>query len=603
MFETFGTSGSARLTWRIVSGALVALTVVLASRDGPMLTPDSMHYVGAAHALAGQGTLRVPSAEWHDADSTEVLQQFPPGYPSMLALLLRVGASQETAIRAVDAAAASALVMLMLWLGDIATNAWSVRVAVPALVIGLRAIPAAWMSAWSEPLFLVAVAATLAMMVMFARRSWTYGLMAALGNAVRYAGVSLLLAALVWAGWSAWRECDHTVHRATSGSTTSPATMRARLLRVVRALLLAGAPGVVFNGWWLLRARLHQVETPVATVAWMGNLAEARDEAVRTITEQLVPIAVPGRGLLACVMLAIVGAMIGYAIRRSFVRHDHVAASATMRSTTVTHGSMPTAKTEAGSAAANSTTSTSVLHASLLIGVCYLAMLMYARLFVGGSIPLDDRLLAPLLLVLGLATLVALQQWLSTQAPPMRRTGYVLAGCWLVLAVRQSVLGERSVLADRDDYGSEYWTDTPVADWLRGPGRAYTLFSDDPVGTYFVTGRPSRTVPPMLVADTTVIFGALLQNTHGAIIDYPQSFDNEADAGLIARALGMCLVVASEEGNVWTPANDRRRPCGSVLKPQAPPTTPAVPSPSTPTLPTPAHTSPPLVTPPRASSR
>ena len=600
MFETIDASGSARLAWRIVIGVLVALTVVLASRDGPMLTPDSMHYVGAAHALAAHGTLRVPSAEWHDADSTELLQQFPPGYPSTLALLLRAGASQETAIRAMDAAAAAALVMLMLWLGDIATNAWSVRVAVPALVIGLRAIPSAWMSAWSEPLFLVAVAATLSMMVMFARRSWTYGLTAALGNAVRYAGVSLLLAALVWAGWSAWRERDQTAQCATSGSTSRRATMRARLGRVLRAMLLAGAPGVVFNGWWLLRARLHQVETPVATVAWMGNLAEARDEAVRTITEQLVPIAVPGRGVLACVVLTMVGTMIGYAIRRSIAGEDDVATSATMRSAPVTHGSMPTAQIDTGSEAANSTTATSVLHASLLIGVCYLAMLTYARLFVGGSIPLDDRLLAPLFLVLGLATLVALQQWLSRQAPRTRRAGHVLAGCWLVLAVRQSVLSERSVLSDRDDYGSEYWTDTPVADWLRGPGRAYTLFSDDPVGTYFVTGRPSRTVPQMLVADTTAIFGALLQNTNGAIIDYPQSFDDEADAGLIARSLGMCLVVASEDGNVWTPANDRRRPCAAVSTPT---TTPAAPSPSTPTLPTPAHTSPPLATPPRASSR
>ncbi len=566
------------------------MTVLLASRDGPMLTPDSLHYVGAAHALASHGTLRVPEAEWHDADSTEVLQQFPPGYPSALALLFRVGVTQNVAIRVVDAIAACTLVVLMLWLGDLATNAWSVRVAAPAVVIALRAIPAAWMSAWSEPLFFVAVLATVLLMVTASRRSWTYGLSAAIGNAVRYAGVSLLLAAVLWAAWSEWRAFDDTSPHADGVPHQPSVTARARASHVMRAMLMASIPGVVFNGWWLLRARLQEVQTPVATVAWMGNLPEARDEAVRTITEQLVPVAVFGRGVLACVTLVVIGALIVYALRQSAVNDQRARAHATQPPRT------------SGDTAMNCDASrrmhTSVLHASLLVAVCYIAMLTYARLFVGGSIPLDDRLLAPLFLVLGLTTLVSLQQWLTTQSASLRRTVYVAALLWLVLAVRQSLTGLRSVLADRDDYGSEYWTDTPVADWMRTSGRAYTLYSDDPVGTYFVSGRPSRDVPPMLIADTTALFGALLRSTHGAIIDYPESFDNATDAGIIARALGMCLVVASEDGNVWTPANDPGRPCTISL----PPTIPAAPSPSTPILPTPARTSPPPASLPHASS-
>jgi hypothetical protein len=538
-----------------------------------MLTPDSLHYVGAAHALAAHGTLRVPEAEWFADDSTEVLQQFPPGYSSTLALLLRAGASQQLAIRLVDAAAAGALVMLMLWLGDLATGSWTVRLAIPALVVALRAIPSAWLSAWSEPLFLVAVIATLALMVTAPRRSWTYGLTAAMGNAVRYAGVSLLLAAVLWAAWTAWLTDRDTPRPSTRTPDSTEQTVRARLRRVMHAVLWAMAPGVVFNGWWLLRARLHQVTTPVATVAWMGNLPQARDEAMRTFTEQLVPIAIPLRGLLAIVTLTAICALLVFALRRA-------------RATTTPSNPKP----------ANTMPST-VLHASLLISACYLAMLTYARLFVGGSIPLDDRLLAPLFLVLGLATLVSLQQWLMAQSSVVRRVARGAAALWLVLAVRQSVMAVRSVLADRDDYGSEYWTDTPVADWMRREGRAYTLYSDDPVGTYFVSGRPSRSLPQMQGADTITVFGALLRSTHGAIIDYPQSFDESADAGVIARALGMCLVVASEDGNVWTPSNDPGRPCTTSV-----PTSPAATSPSTPTLPSPGRTSPPPATPPRASS-
>jgi hypothetical protein len=570
----------------MVMGALVALTVFVASRVGPILTPDSLHYAGAAQALAAHGALRVPEAEWHASDSTEVLQQFPPGYPTTLAVLLRLGASRSLAIRLVDAAAACALMMLMLWLGDMATNAWSVRIAIPAFVIALRAIPSAWMSAWSEPLFLVAVLATLLLMVTAARRSWTYGLAAAAGNAVRYAGVSLLLAAVLWAAWAAWNCPDDPLHAAGAGDVGGNAAtrLRMRLGRVMRAVVAASAPGIAFNGWWLLRARLHEVETPVATVAWMGNLPQARDEAVRTITEQLVPLVLPGRGVIACVALVVVGASLASAWRRAGARAlAHAQPRVGLRTTAVN------ARQEYAI----------VVHATLLIAACYIAMLTYARLFVGGSIPLDDRLLAPIFLLLGLTTLIGAQQWLVRQSTSIRRAGQLGAGLWLLLAARQSMTGLRNVLADRDDYGSEYWMDTPVADWVRGQGRAYTLYSDDPVGTYFVSGRPSRGLPPTFDADSSAIFRALLQTTHGAILDYPQSLDDSPDAGLFARALGMCLVVSSEDGNVWTPATDPGRPCTTSL----PQTTPVAPSPSTPTLPMPVRTFPPPAAPPPASSR
>jgi hypothetical protein len=72
---------------RSVSAVLlgaVACYGVLAMTEppGPGLDPDTMSYLGAAESLARHGTLRIPAADWWDADSTEALGISLPASPS-----------------------------------------------------------------------------------------------------------------------------------------------------------------------------------------------------------------------------------------------------------------------------------------------------------------------------------------------------------------------------------------------------------------------------------------------------------------------------------------------------------------------------------------
>ena len=555
--------GSVRLAWSVGCAAIITLALWIVSRSGALLTPDSVSYVGAAHALADQGSLRVPLAKWNDADSTMVLQQFPPGYSVALAVALYAGGTSDTVVRVVNAFASFTLVTLLVWLCSVAAHdAWFVRVAAPLVILADRVIPTAWASAWSEPLFLVALAATLCLMVLRPTKSWMFGITAALGNAIRYAGVSLLLAAVTWAAWHAYMQPD--------ALRTERATRGRRIVRTVRAVILAAAPGVLFNAWWLWRARHYGVQTPVATVAWMGNLSAAGDEAVHTVSTQLVPLltAFPAwvRVDSALVLLLGVAALLVASIR----------------------GARRAAAADAPAVVAQHRATRTIL-ASLTIGCSYAVMLVYARLFVGSSIPLDDRLLAPLVLTIGIAALLALHTRL--RAATLRTRSFAVAACfcWLAAAVSQSYLDVASLLEDRDDYGSDYWTGTEVADWLRSSGPAYTLYSNDPVATYFITGRPSRMVPTRFGSATAPDFLMRLRATNGVLVEYPQALDDMLDARELARQVGMCTVVTSETGIVWRLPTSAIERC--EVEPEPAKSTVA-PSPSSPTLPAPVRTSP-----------
>ena len=559
--------GSVRLAWSCICGVLVAITIWFVSRSGPLLTPDSMSYVGAAHALAEQRQLRVPVGTWDAADSTMVLKQFPPGYPALLAAALHAGVTSASVVRALNAAAAFALVALGVWLCSAATNdSWPVRLAAPVMILAVRAMPTALASAWSEPLFLVAVVTTLLLMVRYPAKSWTYGTTAALGNAVRYAGVSLLLSAVTWAMWEVYTR-QASLETDASRVGAAHVVRRQRIAQAIGAAVIAVTPGALFNGWWLWRARHFGVQTPVATTAWTGNLPAAVGEGIRTVSAQLVPLSTAltawVRVDVACVLLVGVAALIVQALRR-------------------------TRRASASAVPAHNCAPRTIL-AALTIAVSYAGMLVYARLFVGGSIPFDDRLLAPLVLMGGIATLIALHIW-SRQATRAARRGTAAAfACWIAAAAWQSFADVRSLLDDRDDYGSDYWTDTPAAVWLRTNGRTHALFSNDPVATYFITGRPSRMVPNTFRSTTASDFLERLRASGGVLIEYSMPLEDMVDARELARQTGLCIVVTSEVGTVWRVPTGPMELCttgaDSVRSPE-------VPSPSAPTLPAPGRKSP-----------
>lgn len=492
--------------------ALVAACVVwLATKDGAVLMPDSMSYVGAAESLHTRGALRIPMADWNDADSTSSLKQFPPGYSIVLAAAQQLGASALQAPRIIAAfAALTSILLLIALLVRCEVGWWSL--AAPLVILSVRGVTTGALTALSESLFVVTVLLTLYHMVRYPQRPWTYGIAAACASMVRYVGVGLVVSAVAYALAYTWRGARQYLTRRD--------VIRRDVKRALGAAVLAGTPGVIVIGVWQLRARANAVSTPMTDLRWSGNPSAALREGLHTVVSQIAPVGVhaSAQSLLA--------AIVGIALLRNVVRAWRAPNDALRR----------------------------LMTASLLLAAALSAVILYARLFVGDAIPFDDRILAP-------ALLCAIIAAFSATLRVSRWRGKTVAVAWLAVAAVASISNAANVMTEREDYGAASWQQGASAQWLRANANGCTVFTNDPVAVYFATGRPSRVLPTSVAIDSVQQFGAHLRATHGLIVQYPAAFIDMADAGTTARAIGLTATHFADSTIVWT---NTLAPCPSL---------------------------------------
>lgn len=183
----------------VALGLLMVLptaTVLLASRRGPGISPDSITYVVAARSFAESGTL------WTLKD--EPLTLFPPGYPLLL------GAFQWAGIDAVDAAVAlnaglvALTVLLTHLLGRVALGSSAPALVAAALVAVGGTTVQVYAMLWSEPLFAVLSLVVLWLLTRACVRrgisAWQVllvGALVSMATLVRYVGVTLIPVAVL----------------------------------------------------------------------------------------------------------------------------------------------------------------------------------------------------------------------------------------------------------------------------------------------------------------------------------------------------------------------------------------------------------------------
>ena len=162
-------------------GALAfALVLAITDAPGPGLDPDALQYMGAAESLAAHAEYRVPKAKWDSADSTEALAHFPPGYPTILAIPVRLGMSPAQGARAVEATAAFITVTTLVLL----VSAAVAQLSGILLAVGLFAMTSMHeihVSVLSEPLYLACTVLALAAMVWSPDKPWRAGIPATSG--------------------------------------------------------------------------------------------------------------------------------------------------------------------------------------------------------------------------------------------------------------------------------------------------------------------------------------------------------------------------------------------------------------------------------------
>jgi hypothetical protein len=247
------------------SCAAVACVAVLwiTRPPGPGLDPDAMSYLGAAESLASHGTLRVPTGSWNDPDGWSPLAHFPAGFSLVLAGPIALGADPVQAARGVEALAAAATAGLLVWLVMVVAGPRAAALAgVSSLVTPGLALD--HLRVLSEPLFLALLAWTLLVMVRRPDRPLWYGVVAALAAGVRYAGVALGGAAVLWA-------------------LSRPAPLRRRLW----SALLAGTPTAVVQAAWTLRADVESAQ--VRSFGLKSGLGPTFREGWDTLSGWLAP--------------------------------------------------------------------------------------------------------------------------------------------------------------------------------------------------------------------------------------------------------------------------------------------------------------------------
>ncbi|HET7565902.1 MAG TPA: hypothetical protein VFJ96_12960 [Gemmatimonadaceae bacterium] len=490
--------------------AAFCIVWIATAPPGLGLDPDSASYLNAAESLVRHGELRAPTFyDWVSPDSTEPLAHFPPGMPTALAIPRALGASQSTAARLVVASAAFVTASATLL---IVANAVGLLAGVLAVLL-LFATPAVLethLSILSEPLFYALLVVTLALMVRAPDRPLRYGLTAAAGSLVRYAGVSLVGAAVLWA-------------------FARGADLRDR----IRRASIAALPAIVGYGAWLVRTKYETGGGVRDVSVYHGFMATVREGAT-TIAAWLAPSLDAGlaRTLIALVVLALLITLVVLAARRLA---QHAAAAAP-------DIALPPHR---------------LLAATLLLAGVYVTVVVLSRGFADGAIPFDNRILSPLFLLLEISAVVSLAVWWrAPRAQALRVVAAAALLVWWGASLATSWNDVSYAMENGSDYGEARWRSSPLVAWTRTDGARCAIFTNQPAAIYFQAHRLPHGTPLDQSPDTLRAFADTLVARRGALV----AFDEPGTAAAIPpdsvlRALSLERIARFADGSIWMPAS------------------------------------------------
>ncbi|MEP6992400.1 MAG: hypothetical protein ABJA80_15820 [bacterium] len=492
---------------------VLAFTLVLVITDppGPGLDPDALSYMGSAETLAAHAEYRVPTAAWTRADSMAPLAHFPPGFPTLLAVPVRAGMAPAQAARLVEAVAAfTTITTLVLLVGGAVGQGAAVLLALA--LFAMTSMQEVHVSILSEPLYLTCTVLVLAALVHAPLRPLRAGLAAGAAVMTRYAGASLVGAVALWA-------------------LLQPGRWRARLRRVALAL----APAVVLQGAWVIRTRLVAGPGEIRRFALYGNLGPTLREGGSTLAAWLIPEAGPDP----------IPYHVALALAAGLALATLVAVGA-WRAWRATAGAPLLERPDPRSPAAwRLLTAT-----SLLLG-CYVAIVAVSRVLADPRIPLDERILAPaLLLLMTLAATGLALWWRSPRSTGVRIV--VAAGllAWWVDAASATREEVQYALEWGSDFAGSQWRESELLEWARTTGASAPLYSNWPPAVYFYLHRPAREVPRSGDPRTLAAFADTLRVRGGRVLLFDAPSEEQPPAESFRRAPGLREIAHPADGVV-----------------------------------------------------
>jgi len=440
-----------RLVSIVTLGLLAGLGVVLvlmATPEGLGLSDDSIAYVaGARSMLAGHGYRETWLA------SNGPVTHFPPGFPSVLALIGMFGLDPLRAARFVNALLFGLNATLLGILGWRMTRWLPAGLALAALFVANASLLRVHAVAMSEPLFIFVSLAALWCFDLYFERDhywpWLVWLAAFTGAAylTRYAGLALagtfLLAIFVL--HDTWRQ------------------------RLVSAgIFLAG-----FMPWvagWAIRNQVVAGNATNRLLVWHPITSENLRLAIFNVSEFLVPVEAWRRtliklpGFFETIIILILGAILFWIAAR--VRRRWFASGPTPPQGVIAF--------------------TSGLY---VFG--YLASILAAMTLFDASTKFKLRILSPLYVSL-LILLVALGVWAWGRRRDLVILLFVLI---LGLSTYEQVLTINELKRGGEGYASFTWYDSQAMAFLRSLPAETMIYTNEPGAVYLYTGRGSYVLP------------------------------------------------------------------------------------------------------------
>jgi hypothetical protein len=498
----------------LILGAIAAaLSFAITAPPGPGLDPDAASYLGAAQSLArGQG-YRIPISDWATADSTSALSHFPPGYPTAIAIPITLGLSPLNAARVINAVSVFVDVALAMWLvASIAGMAAGI-----GLSLALMAMPAfveVHLSVLSEPLFLCCIIAALAAMVSASQhpderstlhRALLAGLAAAAAMLARYAGAAVVGAVALW-------------------MLLRPGTTTARLRRAVAAL----APSALLVGSWLFYVHLTSTVHAIRSIRVYGGIGETLRMGAATVVAWLVPLmsdqTLPGREWIALAMIVATAWLVARGVRIA-----HHSSSGTL------------------------------IGAASLLALCYVAVLLASRLLADPFIPFDNRLLAPLFVLVAVIVAVAIRAWWRDSRVPLRIVCAAAVLAWLGASFIVSIDEISWVLENGQDFDQQQWRGSPLLTWARSNAPHRALYSNWPPAVYFHLHRASHEIPDEGDADMLRAFVDTLRARDGVVLLFDVPSPDQVGADTLLNAPGLTRLARVADGTVLAPTGSSAR--------------------------------------------
>ncbi len=481
-----------------------ALVFVSTTAPGPGLDPDSMAYVGAGESLVQHGQMRVPTAKWDRADSTSALSLWPPGYPVAIALPVLFGASPIQSARWINvlAAAATAAAIALLIAVPIGYTA---GVAGVLVVFATQALFDTQISVLSEPLFIALLLILLIAMIHARDRLMLLGVLSAAAVMVRYAGAAAPLAAVMWT------------------LLDSRHDFRSRLRRCVTVAIV---PVIVLT-WWIARTAIvpDRHATPKLKLygGWATTLGQARD----TLAEWLAPLLPDG---IAQQWIALLVGIVIVVFIVSAARDTSGKRLRRMRVSGVN----------------------TLITAATVLGASYLLVILLSRALVGGTIPLDWRILAPLIVLLEISAVTAIGYWWRAYHSPIRAALALMILVWFGASATVTVNDAVYAATDGSDFANSDWRDSPLTGWVRDHATGHRLYSNWPPALYFHANRIARELPELINPEDVIPFGNQLRKDHGYVVAYDEQSPDFISTETLVKEIGLHRVVRTADGAVWS---------------------------------------------------